>query len=92
VQRVADLLVADGLAHYEANPAHARAKLLALTPHGSTVLHAIQVAQGRWADGVAEGLSLRRLREANELLADIQRRIPGPKSRPATGRRDGARG
>src|SRR5271166_4352781 len=32
VQRVADLLVADRLAHYVPNPAHRRAKLLELTP------------------------------------------------------------
>jgi hypothetical protein len=32
VQRLADVLVRDGLAVYEPNPAHRRAKLLRLTP------------------------------------------------------------
>jgi DNA-binding MarR family transcriptional regulator len=35
VQRVADVLVKDGLAAYEANPSHRRAKLLRITPAGS---------------------------------------------------------
>jgi DNA-binding MarR family transcriptional regulator len=50
VQRVADLLEADGLAVYEDNPGHRRAKLLALTPTGRRTLARIQVAQASWAD------------------------------------------
>src|SRR5687768_1571580 len=38
VQRVADLLVADGLAQYHPNPAHRRAKLLQITTAGHRVL------------------------------------------------------
>ncbi|MEO3852795.1 MarR family winged helix-turn-helix transcriptional regulator [Streptomyces sp. B8F3] len=38
VQRIADLLVARGLAAYEPNPAHRRAKLLRTTPAGRRVL------------------------------------------------------
>src|SRR5215208_1586240 len=34
VQRLADLLVRDGLAAYQDNPAHRRAKLLRITPQG----------------------------------------------------------
>jgi DNA-binding MarR family transcriptional regulator len=75
VQRIADLLVADGLAGYQPNPAHARAKLLTLTPDGLAVLREIQVAQARWANRVAEGLDPRRLGEADEVLAEVQRRL-----------------
>lgn len=75
VQRIADLLVAEGLARYETNPAHARSKLLALTPHGRTVLHAIQVAQASWANHIAAGLSPHRLRDAQQVLAEIQHRL-----------------
>ena len=50
VQRLADLLVRDGLAVYEPNPAHRRAKLLRLTPQGRSALHTVQAAQRSWAD------------------------------------------
>jgi DNA-binding MarR family transcriptional regulator len=57
VQRVADLVEADGLAAYRPNPGHARAMLLELTPRGRSVLAAIQRAQRAWADrlGAAVG-------------------------------------
>lgn len=45
VQRVADLLVDDGLCAYEDNPAHARAKLLRLTSKGRGALQTIQGAR-----------------------------------------------
>ena len=48
VQRVADLLVADGLAQYLDNPAHQRAKLLSLTEPGLAALRTIQIAQAEW--------------------------------------------
>lgn len=50
VQRVADLLAEAGLAAYQENPAHRRAKLLGLLPKGRAVLRAIQAAQQPWAD------------------------------------------
>ncbi|MGW7432787.1 MarR family winged helix-turn-helix transcriptional regulator [Streptomyces sp. NPDC054861] len=41
VQRIADLLVGRGLAAYEPNPAHRRAKLLAPTPEGRAAIRRI---------------------------------------------------
>ena len=43
VQRVADVLVKDGLAAYEANPSHRRAKLLRITPGGLSALREIRL-------------------------------------------------
>jgi DNA-binding MarR family transcriptional regulator len=54
VQRVADLLVADGLCVYQDNPHHQRAKLLDLTPEGRAALYAIDAAQRRWCDGLGD--------------------------------------
>ena len=54
VQRVADLLERDGLAAYEDNPAHRRAKLLRLTAAGHAALRSIQDAQRAWADGLGK--------------------------------------
>jgi hypothetical protein len=52
VQRLADVLVRDGLAAYEANPAHRRAKLLRITHQGRTALRTIQTAKAAWADAL----------------------------------------
>src|SRR5689334_7473784 len=56
IQRLADLLVADGLATYQDNPRHARAKLLAISPSGRSALRIIQRAQRDWADRLGERL------------------------------------
>ncbi|MCD0452087.1 MarR family transcriptional regulator [Actinocorallia sp. API 0066] len=50
VQRVAALLVAEGLAEYLPNPSHKRAHLLRPTPAGYTALHRIDPAHAELAD------------------------------------------
>jgi len=77
VQRVADLLVADGLAQYVDNPAHQRAKLFALTAPGVAALRMIQTAQAEWAQRAAAGLDPDRLAAAQSTLADLARRLQG---------------
>src|SRR4051794_37781804 len=49
VQRIADLLVDQGLAEYRDNPAHRRAKLLAPTAAGRAAVHRIDPAHARAA-------------------------------------------
>jgi DNA-binding MarR family transcriptional regulator len=68
VQRLADVLVRDGLAAYENNPAHRRAKLLRITPPGLTALRTIQTAQATWADAVGAKVGEEELRQASILL------------------------
>jgi len=68
VQRVADLIVADGLAVYEDNPAHRRAKLLWITPAGTDALAAIQAAQRSWANKLGEEVGEAGLRQAAQTL------------------------
>jgi DNA-binding MarR family transcriptional regulator len=68
VQRLADLLVRDGLAAYQDNPAHRRAKLLRITPQGRTALRAIQIAQVAWADTLGARIGEAELRQASLLL------------------------
>lgn len=69
VQRIADVLVAEGLAAYEDNPEHRRAKLLRLTDPGRSALTMIQAAQRSWADAIGAGLGEERLHAASEVLA-----------------------
>ena len=72
VQRVADLLVEDGLAAYEPNPSHRRAKLLRPTPDGQTALHTISVAQKAWADAVGAEIGPAKLARATQLVREIR--------------------
>jgi DNA-binding MarR family transcriptional regulator len=68
VQRLADVLVRDGLAVYQDNPAHRRAKLVRLTPEGRTALGTIQTAQAAWADALGARIGEEELRQASILL------------------------
>jgi DNA-binding MarR family transcriptional regulator len=63
VQRVADELVARGLAEYRPNPAHRRAKLLACTEAGHWAIRRIALVQRPWADWIAEQIGAAELRE-----------------------------
>jgi DNA-binding MarR family transcriptional regulator len=78
VQRVADLLAADGLVGYEANPADRRAQLVRITPKGLSVLHRIRAAQRDWATTVAGRIGQQDLRRANQVLARIIDALSGP--------------
>jgi DNA-binding MarR family transcriptional regulator len=71
VQRLADLLVRDGLAAYENNPAHRRAKLLRITPQGRTALRSIQTAQAAWADTLGAKIGEAELPQASILLDQV---------------------
>ena len=84
VQRIADLLVADGLAEYLPNPSHRRAKLLRPTDEGYAAVRRIDPAHAAMAKRVADELghddfgttldTLRRLSAALDAVApDVTR-------------------
>jgi DNA-binding MarR family transcriptional regulator len=75
VQRVADLLAADGLAAYAPNPADRRADLLELTGAGHAALRAIQAAQRDWANALGAQLGEDALRSASEVLARVSEAV-----------------
>ncbi|MBB6489152.1 MarR family winged helix-turn-helix transcriptional regulator [Rhizobium lusitanum] len=75
VQRLADVLVADGTLEYRDNPAHKRAKLIEITERGQSAIARIAPRQHRWADETSEGLSRERLLDALELMRDVSERI-----------------
>lgn len=52
VQRLADALVAEGVANYHDNPAHARAKLFAPTEAGLAAINRLASGQALWANAV----------------------------------------
>jgi len=71
VQRVADILVDEGLAEYKQNPRHRRSQLLALTSTGRKKLEIIQAAQRIWASSMGERIGETDLRQANTILSQV---------------------
>lgn len=71
VQRIADLLVADGLCAYQDNPHHQRAKLLELTPAGRAALDSIDAAQYNWCDALGDKLGEQALRRTAAALQRV---------------------
>jgi DNA-binding MarR family transcriptional regulator len=82
VQRVADLLVGEGFAVYEDNPAHRRAKLVTPTPAGMAALRTIQAAQAHWADALGAELGERDLHAANRILDRVLEAMRRPELAP----------
>src|SRR5882757_1135110 len=68
IQRIADVLVDEGIAIYRDNPAHQRAKLLALTSSGKKALQVIEEGQRVWADRLGGLLGEKALKQMNTLL------------------------
>lgn len=75
VQRVADLLEREGLARYEPNPDHRRAKLLRPTPQGREALRAISIEQKEWADELGAQIGVGKLRTTAKTIEKIRRAV-----------------
>ena len=75
VQRVADLLVADGLAIYQDNPRHRRAKLLVPTRRGLEVILEINTRQQAWADALGSRIGEAELEGASTTIDRIARAL-----------------
>lgn len=75
VQRIADCLAIDGFVTTTANPAHRRAKLYSLTPHGRTVMEEVTRRQAEWANGIAEGIDCSEFAEAVSLMTVLTKRL-----------------
>jgi len=75
VQRVADVLVAEGCAVYRANPRHRRAKLMQLTARGRSTLARIQAVQRTWADAIGAEVGQANLRSASAAMARLLRAL-----------------
>lgn len=77
VQRVADLMVKDGLARYEDNPGHRRSPHVRLTASGRKALALITKRSRSWRARVVEQLpanDIRRIRQdLNEIRSGMER-------------------
>lgn len=73
VQRIADVLAADGLAEYLDNPRHRRAKLVRPTRAGRKALEQIIGAQREWAQRLGPQVGLDKLEQTSALLDEVLR-------------------
>lgn len=78
VQRLADLLVEEGLCAYEDNPAHRRAKLLVPTPAGWAQIDRIRPIQIDWADRVAARVGEAKLMAALKGIRSVLEALEQP--------------
>lgn len=75
VQRLADILAADGIVAYADNPRHKRAKLVELTARGRAVLRTIDPIQAAWANDTSAGLTSTGIRAALQTLRALRERL-----------------
>ncbi|MGE3872621.1 MAG: MarR family winged helix-turn-helix transcriptional regulator [Parvibaculaceae bacterium] len=94
VQRLADIIVAEGLARYEDNPAHRSAKLLAPTNEGRARIARLAGRQTNWANAVSAGIDPRSLAAARDMLKALITRVEAlahdPEKRTPVFRKDHA--
>lgn len=75
VQPTVNRLRRQGLVELRENPNHRRAKLVALTPKGRSVLEEINERQEAWVNALAEQLSVGDLARMASLARDIEARL-----------------
>jgi DNA-binding MarR family transcriptional regulator len=75
VQRLADILVAEGLASYEDNPAHKSAKLLSPTAGGRDRIARLAGRQTDWANKVSYGIDPASLTMTRDMLMRLIYRV-----------------
>ncbi|MER9672556.1 MarR family transcriptional regulator [Mesorhizobium sp. M0208] len=75
VQRLADIVAAEGLAVYADNPAHRRAKLLSITDAGRAAVKNIGTRQHVWANRISEGMDADALKASLDLLRTLTERV-----------------
>jgi DNA-binding MarR family transcriptional regulator len=71
VQRTADLLVERGLAEYRPNPAHQRAKLLAVTEQGLAAMRRIRPGHREFAQRLSEKLGADRFAQVADAVEQL---------------------
>ncbi|MQT03405.1 MarR family transcriptional regulator [Streptomyces jumonjinensis] len=90
VQRIADLLVERGLAVYEPNPAHRRAKLLRATDEGLAALQRISPGHAELAARLAEVLGPEEFAETARVLERLSGALDALPGEPAAAGPDDA--
>jgi DNA-binding MarR family transcriptional regulator len=77
VQRLADILVEEGLAAYLDNPEHKSARLLSPTRQGRGAISHLAERQATWANQVSQGLSEKKLAACRDTLQELIAGVEG---------------
>jgi DNA-binding MarR family transcriptional regulator len=72
IQVLVDGLLADGLVDLEDNPAHARSRLVRITPGGRRVLAASEAREAEVYEALAARFDAREIERATALLRDLR--------------------
>ena len=75
VQPTVNALETDGLVEFRENPNHQRAKLVALTKRGRSVLGELMARQAAWVNQLAVGATKRELADAASLVEVVWQRL-----------------
>ena len=71
VQRLANVLINEGLIEYLDNPSDRRAKFLSLTKRGHAALRRVGMRQHVWANTTSKGVDVRRLEDCAAILKSL---------------------
>ena len=77
IQKLADALAASGALEFAENPAHARSRLMRLTPKGRRAYSAMTARIHETLASIAHGFSARELETAREVLSRLRGRVAG---------------
>jgi DNA-binding MarR family transcriptional regulator len=77
VQRIVNDLQKEGLVAFEINPHHRRAQLVVLTDKGRQIYDAAGRLQVPWINGLSDGLLIKDLEIAHNVIAALRRRLDG---------------
>ena len=75
VQRIVDVLAAQGVLTFADNPYHLRAKLVCLSEHGEHLLQEVSRRQVRWVNRLAADLAPDAVQAAVRLLETLTQRL-----------------
>jgi len=75
VQRVADVLVAEGYVQYVDNPHHKTSKQLVATDEGCQVYAQANQESAQWTERISQGLGTAELEQTLEVLRQIRRNL-----------------
>jgi DNA-binding MarR family transcriptional regulator len=71
VQRLANVLVEEGLATWEPNPRHRRAKLLKPSESAYAAIHDIAIRQHPWSSAIGDAIGAHTLKSASATLEQV---------------------
>jgi len=77
VQRIINDLAKEGLVAFETNPHHRKAQLVVLTKNGKQTFDAAMRLQAPWSDSLSEGLPVKDLKTAHQVILALRQNLSG---------------